>query len=67
MSQPPLEPIADLAGHPLPAADLAEVSAILDGIKEDIQRLRDLELPDDVEPILTFRVDPWDEAGEMGP
>jgi len=26
---------------------------------EDIQRLRDLDLPDDVEPIVTFRVEPW--------
>jgi len=59
MSLPPLEPIADLAGHPLSAADLEQVALILDGMMEDIQKLRDLELPDDVEPILAFRVEPW--------
>ncbi len=48
-----------LAGHPLPAADLAEVASILDGMMEDIQKLRDLDLPEDVEPILEFRVEPW--------
>ena len=59
MSLPPLEPIADLAGHLLPAADLEQVAMILDGMMEDVQKLRDLELPDDVEPILAFRVEPW--------
>ena len=59
MPLPPLEPVAQLAGHPLPAADLAEVASILDGMMEDIQKLRDLDLPDDVEPILEFRVEPW--------
>jgi hypothetical protein len=60
MKVPPLAPVADLAGYPLPEADLEEVASILDGIIEDIQRLRDLDLPDDVEPILTFRVEPWE-------
>jgi len=59
MTLPPLEPIADLAGYPLPAADLAQVASVLSGMLEDIQALRDLDLPDDVEPILTFRVEPW--------
>ncbi len=27
---------------------------------EDIQKLRDLDLPDDIEPILSFHVDPWE-------
>lgn len=54
-----LAAVADLAGYPLSAADLAEVAAILTGMMQDIQTLRDLELPDDVEPILTFRVEPW--------
>ena len=57
---PPLKPVADLAGHPLDDADLALVAGILEGIMEDIQKLRDLDLPDDVEPALTFRVEPWD-------
>jgi predicted amidohydrolase len=60
MSLPPLGPVAALAGHPLPEADLAQVASILDGIMEDIQKLRDLDLPDEVEPVLAFRVEPWD-------
>jgi hypothetical protein len=54
-----LAAVADLAGYPLSAADLEEVAAILTGMMADIQMLRDLDLPDDVEPILTFRVEPW--------
>ena len=59
METPPLAPVADLAGHPLSAADLAAVASILEGIMEDIEKLRALDLPDDLEPILTFRVEPW--------
>jgi hypothetical protein len=59
MALPPLEPTARLAGHPLPADDLVQVAEILDAMMEDIQKLRDLDLPDDVEPILEFRVEPW--------
>ena len=59
MALPPLQPIAALAGYPLPAADLEQVALVLDGVMEDIQKLRDLDLPDDVEPILDFRVEPW--------
>jgi hypothetical protein len=54
-----LAAVADLAGYPLSAADLEEVAAILTGMMQDIQTLRDLDLPDPVEPILTFRVEPW--------
>lgn len=54
-----LAAVADLAGYPLPAADLEEVASILTGMMQDIQALRDLDLPDDVEPVLTFRVEPW--------
>jgi hypothetical protein len=54
-----LAAVADLAGYPLSTADLEEVAAILIGMMEDIQWLRDLDLPDDVEPIVTFRVEPW--------
>ena len=59
MSLPPLGPVADLAGHTLSAAELAEVASLLTGMMADLQSLRDLDLPDDVEPILTFRVEPW--------
>jgi hypothetical protein len=59
MTLPALAPTADLAGYPLSPADLAQVASILDGIMEDIRKLRELDLPDDVEPILTFRVKPW--------
>lgn len=57
---PPLKPVAELAGYPLPAADLKAVASILEAMMDDVQRLRDLDLPDDVEPILTFRVEPWE-------
>jgi hypothetical protein len=59
MRLPSLAPTADLAGYPLSSADLEQVASILDGIMEDIRKLRELDLPDDVEPILTFRVTPW--------
>ncbi len=59
MKLPPLAPVADLAGYPLSAAELAAVASILEGIMEDIEKLRVLDLPDDLEPILTFRVEPW--------
>ena len=59
MKLPPLAPVADLAGYPLSAADLAAVASILEGIMEDIEKLRVLDLPDDLEPIHTFRVEPW--------
>jgi hypothetical protein len=60
MTLPPLKSVADLAGYPLSDADLNQVAAILDGMMEDIQKLRDLDLPDDIEPILSFHVDPWE-------
>ena len=59
MTASELAAVAALAGYPLSPADLEEVAAILSGMMEDIQRLRDLDLPDDVEPIATFRVEPW--------
>lgn len=54
-----LAAVADLAGHALSATELEEVAGILAGMMDDIQALRDLDLPEDVEPILTFRVEPW--------
>jgi hypothetical protein len=59
MTPSALAAVAALAGYPLSPADLEEVAAILTGMMEDIQKLRDLDLPDDVEPIVTFRVEPW--------
>jgi hypothetical protein len=59
MTSPLLGPIAELAGYQLPEDELAATASLLDGVMEDIQRLRDLDLPDDIEPILTFRVEPW--------
>lgn len=59
MRLPALDPVADLAGYPLSDADLEQVASILRGIMEDIKVLRALDLPDDVEPIVTFRVEPW--------
>lgn len=60
MTLPPLTHVAELASYPLSEADLEQVAAILEGMMEDIQKLRDLALPDDVEPILSFHVDPWE-------
>lgn len=54
-----LAAVADLAGYPLSAADLEEVAGILTGMMQDLEALRSVDLPDDVEPILTFRVEPW--------
>ena len=54
-----LAPVAELAGYPLSARELEEVAAILAPMLEDLEALRAMNLPDDVEPILTFRVDPW--------
>jgi hypothetical protein len=54
-----LAAVAALAGHPLSARELDDVAAILAGMMDDLQALRDLELPEDVEPILGFRVEPW--------
>ena len=59
MERERLAAVADLAGYPLSAADLAQVASILASITEDIEKLRALDLPDDLEPILTFRVEPW--------
>jgi hypothetical protein len=59
MTASELAAVAALAGYPLSTADLEEVAAILTGMMEDIQKLRDLDLPDDVEPIVTFRIEPW--------
>jgi hypothetical protein len=59
MTLPPLRPVAELAGHPLLDDELAAAASLLSGVMEDIKRLRDLNLPDDIEPILAFRVEPW--------
>jgi Asp-tRNA(Asn)/Glu-tRNA(Gln) amidotransferase C subunit len=59
MERERLAAVANLAGYPLSAADLEQVAPILADIMEDIEKLRALDLPDDVEPILTFGVAPW--------
>ena len=59
MTPTELAAVADLAGYPLSKTDLEAVASILAGMMEDIQALRDLDLPDDIEPILGFRVEPW--------
>jgi hypothetical protein len=57
MTLPPLRPVAELAGYPLLDEELAATASLLSGVME-IKRLRDLDLPDDIEPILAFRVEP---------
>jgi len=54
-----LAAVAELAGYPLSAADLEAIAGILASMQQDIETLRGLDVPDDVEPILTFRVEPW--------
>jgi len=54
-----LAAVAELAGYPLSAADLEAIAGILTSMQQDIETLRGLDVPDDVEPILTFRVEPW--------
>jgi hypothetical protein len=54
-----LAAVAELAGYPLSAHELEEVAAILAPMLDDLEALRAMDLPDEVEPILTFRVDPW--------
>ena len=60
MTLPPLRPVAELAGYQLLDDELAAAASLLSGVMEDIKRLRDLDLPDDIEPILAFRVEPWE-------
>jgi hypothetical protein len=57
MTLPPLRPVAELAGYPLLDEELAATASLLSGVME-IKRLRDLDLPDDIESILAFRVEP---------
>ena len=59
MKLPPLNSVAELAGYSISEADLAQIAVLLEGITDEIQKLRELDLQDDVEPILTFRVEPW--------
>jgi hypothetical protein len=60
MTLPPLSPVAALAGYQLLDDELAAAASLLSGVMEDIKRLRELDLPDDVEPILVFRLEPWE-------
>jgi hypothetical protein len=59
MRLPLLNSVAELAGCPLRDDELAEIAGLLDGIMDDVRKLRELDLADDVEPVLTFRVEPW--------
>jgi len=54
-----LAAVAELAGYPLSPADLEAIAGVLTSMQQDIETLRGLDVPDDVEPILTFRVEPW--------
>jgi Asp-tRNA(Asn)/Glu-tRNA(Gln) amidotransferase C subunit len=59
MTAAELRAVAALAGYAVSTAELEQVAALLAGMMDDIQRLRDLDIPDDVEPIITFRAEPW--------
>ena len=61
MARQRLAAVAELAGYRLSEPDLERVASLLDGMVEDIQRLRDVPLPDELEPVLGFRLEPWTE------
>ncbi|GEM_PF-5012241 len=51
---------ADLAGHPLSREDLDAVRRFFELYLAEIQRLRELDLPDDIEPVTQVRMEPWE-------
>lgn len=55
-----LGPVADLAGYPLPREDLDAVGRFFELYLPEIQALRELALPDEVEPVTQLRMEPWD-------
>lgn len=56
----PLEAITEFAGHPLAGEELERVRAFLAEYLEEVRQLRELELPDDVEPVTHLRQQWWD-------
>ncbi len=55
-----LRAVAEAAGHPLPDEELEAVRVFLAGYLEEVRALRELVLPDDVEPVTQLRMERWD-------
>ncbi len=52
--------VAEWAGHSLSEADLEKVRVFLAEYLEEIRQLRELVLPDDIEPVTQLRMERWD-------
>jgi hypothetical protein len=55
-----LGPVADLAGYPLPCEDAEAVCRFFELYLPEIQALRELVLPDEVEPVTQLHMESWD-------
>lgn len=55
-----LEQVADLAGYSLPPDDLRAVRRFFEMYLPDIQALRELVLPEDIEPVTQLHMELWD-------
>lgn len=55
-----LEAMSEYAGHPLAGEELERVRAFLAEYLEEVRQLRELALPDDVEPVTHLHLEPWD-------
>lgn len=55
-----LRSVMALAGYELSPADRERVEAYLEPYFREIQALRELDLPDDVEPVTSFSLQRWD-------
>ncbi|MFQ5930882.1 MAG: hypothetical protein ACE5MM_00595 [Nitrospiraceae bacterium] len=55
-----LRSVLELAGYSLSDEDLEKVRIFLVDYLEEIDKLRELVLPDDIEPVTQFRMERWD-------
>jgi hypothetical protein len=55
-----LEQVADLAGYALPSEDLREVHRFFEMYLSDIQVLREIVLPEHIEPVTQLHMELWD-------
>ncbi len=52
--------VAELAGHSLSGGDLEKVRVFLAEYLEEVRKLREVDLPDDIEPVTQLRMERWD-------
>lgn len=55
-----LRSVLELAGYSLSDEDLEKVRIFLVDYLDEIDKLRELVLPDDIEPVTQFRMERWD-------